>query len=224
MTPRAHDSRRMSREPRASRATPRYAGRVNFTALLMLVMLGCGSKQVEKEEAPPPEEESSRFGGLADRAKDLGAEAMAKAKDLAGEAKDEVVEKAVAVAAKAGEISSDAVTSGKELKSELRGKLALAKLDYDLTVDAVSEDEDAYQARLAGMKQLDVGDYKVGYARDAKHPLGEVYKWQIRVTWWVPGVRRAVRLSVFTDHDLPELELVTALVTIVPLAEKMILK
>jgi hypothetical protein len=201
---------------------------VKLLSLVMLVMLGCGSK---KEE---PVEEKSRFSGLADRAKDLGGDlaakatevgggAVDKASDLAGQAKAEVVDKALAIAAKAGELSGDAVKSGKELKSELRGKLAFAKLDYDLTVDAVTEAEDAHQARVAGMKQLDVGDYKVGYARDARHPLGDVYKWQIRITWWVPAVRRAVRLSVFTDHELPDVELVAALVTIIPLADKLIL-
>jgi hypothetical protein len=199
---------------------------VKLLSLVMLVMLGCGSKKQE----PPVEEEKSRFSGLADRAKDLGDDLAAKATevgdkagDLAGQAKASVVARTLAVAAKAGELSSDAVDSGKELKSELRGKLALAKLDYDLTIDAVTEAEDAHQARVAGMKQLAVGDYKVGYARDAKHPLGDVYKWQIRITWWVPAVRRAVRLSVFTDHELPDVELVAALLTIIPLAEKLIL-
>lgn len=196
-------------------------------ALVMLAILGCGSK--EKEPEPPPEKTWS------DRAKsmgeELGSELTNKAKDLGVDIKDkatavgsEVVEKAMDVAVKASELSGDAVKAGKDLKDELRGKLALAKLDYDLAVDVASESEDDHQSRLAGMKQLKVGDYQVGYARDAKHPLGGVYKWQFRITWWVPAVKRAVRLSMFTNHELPDLDLVAALVTIVPLAEKLVIK
>jgi hypothetical protein len=167
-------------------------------AVVMLVMLGCGSKS--EPEPPPPPPPPPEDKSLLDRAKSLGTDVVDKAKAL----------------------SSDALDTGKALKQDLRGKLAIAKLDYDLAIDAIDEDEDDHEARVAGMKQLDVGSYRVGYARDAKHPLGDEYKWQFRVTWWVPATKRAVRLSIFTNHDLDEADLVDALLTIVPLAEKLV--
>jgi len=192
---------------------------------LVVLTLGCSSK---KDEPEPKEESGGLLGGLAGKAKSLGDDVAGKAKsigdDVAGKAKSigsDVIDKAIEVAVKAGDISGDAFSSGKQLKDELRGKAELAKLDYDLAIDSRTESESDHAARIAGMKQLKVGAYTVGIEQDSKHPLGSVYKWQFRITWRVLD-GRAVRLSLFTNHELPDLELATALLTVVPLAERML--
>jgi hypothetical protein len=200
---------------------------------VLVVMLGCGGKQEDPPKEQPPKEAdsggvTSRLGGLADRAKELGDEAAGKAKsvgdDVAGKAKSvgsDVVDKAKAMAEKAGDLSSAALTSGKQLKADLDGKLNLAKMDYDLAIDALPESESDHKARLAGMKQIKVGAYTVGLAQDTKHPLGTVYKWQFRITWRVID-GRAIRLSLFTNEELPDLEVAANLLTIVTAAERVL--
>ena len=120
-------------------------------------------------------------------------------------------------------LSSDAFKAGKELEESVDRNLKLAKLDYDLAVDTETEDDDTYEARVSELKQLEVGSYTVGYERDSKHPRGDDYKWQFRITWRVPATQRSIRLSIFTNHDLPEVDLVDALRGIIPLAEKLVL-
>lgn len=215
---------------------------MKWFVLIVALVIGCGSSKAEKEKAEQAAKEKAEkekekaekekggglLGGLADRAKEMGDDVAAKAKDMsgdvAGKVKDmggDVVAKAKEVAAKAGDISTDAFTSGQQLKDELAGKLKFASSHFDVAIDSMSESEADYNARLAGMKQIKVGDYTVGVAQDAKHPLGTVYKWQFRITWRVP-TGQAVRLSVFTDEALEDLATAANLLTIVQASEKLL--
>jgi hypothetical protein len=83
------------------------------------------------------------------------------------------------------------------------------------------ESESDHKARLAGMKQIKVGAYTVGLAQDTKHPLGTVYKWQFRITWRITD-GRAIRLSLFTNEELPDLEVAANLLTIMTAAERVL--
>jgi hypothetical protein len=148
----------------------------------------------KSEPNPEPPPPPPEQKSLVDRAKSFG---------------DDVVDKAFA--------------TGKELKDSVDGNLKLAKLDYDLAVDTDDEDDDTYEARVSELKQIEVGSYRVGYERDSKHPRGDDYKWQFRITWRVPATRRSIRLSIFTNHDLSQADLVDALRGIIPVAEKLVL-
>ncbi|MEO8701683.1 MAG: hypothetical protein ABI867_16675 [Kofleriaceae bacterium] len=189
----------------------------------LVVALGCGGSNDKPVEEKKVEEGglSSRFGSLADKAKEVGGDMAGKAKDVVGEKAGDLVEKAKEVAAKAGDLSTDALSSGKQLKSDLAGKLDFASSHFDIAIDSASESESDYKARIAGMKQIKVGDYTVGIAEDSKHPLGTVYKWQFRLTWRVP-TGQAVRLSLFTDEPLDQLATATNLLTIVQASEKLL--
>ena len=206
---------------------------VRIAILVLGVVLGCGGGKTEDPPSKPADDERSggglgdRFGGLADKAKQIGGDAVDKAKRVGGDAVDkakqiggDVVDKAKQAAEKAGELSSDALASGKRLKDDVRGKLKFATMDYDLAIDSTPESESDHRARIAGMKQLKVGDYTVGIAQDAKHPLGSVYKWQFRITWRAP-TGHSVRLSLFTNEEIPDLELATALWTIIQASERL---
>ncbi len=196
---------------------------------VLVLCVGCSAKpEPEPEPKPEPEGLTGTLGGLADRAKTFGGAASDTAKELGTEVaataavvSDEVVARAKQAAAKAGEITAEALVSGQLLKQELNGKLAFAKLDYDLTMETKTESEADHAARIAGMKQLKIGSYTVGVAHDSKHPLGTVYKWQFRITWRLL-TGRAVQLSLFTNHELADLELTTALLTIVPAVERVL--
>jgi hypothetical protein len=219
---------------------------MKWLVLIVMLVVGCGSskaekekaeqeakakaeaEKVEKEKAEKEKEGGGLLGGLAGRAKEMGDEVAAKAKDMGGEVagkvKDmgsDVVAKAKEVAAKAGDISTDAFASGQALKDDLAGKLKFANSHFDVALDSMPESEADYKARLAGMKQIKVGDYSVGVAQDAKHPLGTVYKWQFRITWRVP-TGQAVRISVFTDEALEDLATAANLLTIVQASEKLL--
>ncbi len=205
--------------------------RLVVVAVLATVMsTACSSKP---KPEPKPEEESttsltSKLGGFADRAKSVGGDVADKAKSVGGDVANtaksvgaDVVQTAMQVAAKAGEISVDAFASGKALKDQLHGNLELAKIDYDIAVDAMPVSESEHAARLAGMKQLHVGAYTVGIMQDSKHPLGTAYKWQFRITWRVLDGRE-IRLSLFTNAELPDLELAAMLAKVLPLAERVV--
>jgi hypothetical protein len=203
----------------------RYARAMKWMAIVVFVVVACGSK---KEEPPPePKEESGglagKFGGLADRAKDIGARATEVGKDVAGTAKalgTDAIETAKALAAKAGQVSSDALDKGNQLKSDVKGKLAFK--DFDFAVEEVKESEADHQARLAGMKQIKAGDYMVGLAQDAKNPLGAVYKWQFRLAWRIPATERVIVLSVFSNEELADLENAATLLVLVSAAERIV--
>lgn len=203
-----------------------------LACLVIALALGCGGKSEEKPAEKPPEPEKAEsggmLGGLADKAKSLGEDVADKAKELGAEAVekaggvgDDVIAKAKEVAQKAGELSSDALAKGQALKDAAKDKVKLATSDF--AVDVVSEEQEDFERRVKRMKRVKVGEYTVAWEQDAKHPLGAAYKWQFRVTWHIPLTKQAVRLSMFTNEELPELDLVNALVTIVPLAEKLVL-
>jgi hypothetical protein len=160
---------------------------------------------------------AGRAEDMAGKARDMGGDVVGKA----GSVSSELVDKAKDLAEKAGELSKEALTSGKDLKESLRGKWKLAGMDYDLAIDSAPESERDHKARIAGMKQIKVGDYTVGIAQDSKHPLGTVYKWQFRFTWRVPG-GNVVRLALFTNEALPDLEAAADLLTIVQASETLL--
>lgn len=191
--------------------------------LIAVMALGCGGGK--RDEPPPaPKEESGGglLGGLTDKAKSLGDKAKQVGEDVAGTAKaigNDAIETAKSVATKAGSLSGDALAKGNQLKSDVKGKLAFTK-DFDFAVEEVKESEADHQARLAGMKQIKVGDYMVGLAQDSKHPLGTVYKWQFRMAWRIPATERVIVLSVFTNEELADLENVATLAVLVSAAER----
>ena len=200
------------------------------------MVLGCGSGKTE--DPPEKPERRGMLDGLADKAKQVGGDVADKAKQVGGDVADkakqvggdaidkakrvggDAIDKAKQVATKAGELSSEALASGTRLKDDVRGKLKFATMDFDLAIDSLPESEADHKARLAGMKQIKVGDYVVGVAQDAQHPLGSVYKWQFRFSWRTP-TGQAVRLSWFTNEALPDLELAAALLTIIQASERL---
>lgn len=208
-----------------------------MTALVMTCVLACGGKEKEKEVEKEKEKESEslsdRFGGLVDKAKDvggkakeLGGEALDKAKevgsDVADKAKQLEIEKHAReigdeVARRAEGLSKEALSLGQELKTKLAAGSKLAKYNYDLSIDAQPEDEEAYAKRSAKLKQIAVGDYKVGFERRSQHPLGKVYKWQFMMGWRLLD-GRTVRLSIYTDDELEELLLATMMAEMLPVA------
>jgi hypothetical protein len=157
---------------------------------------------------------------IADKAKgvagDMADQAKSGAKDLEGKAKelgDDAQRKAVG-------LSKDAISAGKSLKDQVKD-LHIAGFDYDLAIDSQTESEREHADKIRGMKVLKVGDYSVGYEQVAKHPLGKVYNWQFRVTWrLITG--QVARLSIFTDEELPELELASMLGKLIPKADLLI--
>jgi hypothetical protein len=217
--------------------------------LLVLVIAACSSKKEEPKPEPKEEKglfgkledkakdmaEDVSKKAIEDKAKGLAGDLETKAKDLAGKAKDlagEAGDKAKAVggdletkatelgdaaARKAAGLSSDAVSLGAKLKDEVRA-VHIAKFDYDLAIDSGTESEREHADRLRGMKTVKVGDYSVGYEQVAKHPLGKVYNWQFRITWrLVTG--QVAKLSLYTDEELPELELAALLTNLIPKAD-----
>ena len=191
---------------------------------------------------------SSKLDGLADKAKEVGKDIGDKARDVGDKAKEvgsdvadtakDVGDKAAtkareleiekhareigdAVARKAEGLSKEALELGKDLKSKIAAGSKLAKYNYDLSVDAQPEDEAAFKARHAKMKQLEVGDYKVGFERRSTHPLGKVYKWQFMIGWRLPD-GRSVRLSIFTDDELEELVLAAMMGELLPLTNSLL--
>jgi vacuolar-type H+-ATPase subunit H len=220
-----------------------------MTVLVMSLILGCGGKK-EKEPEPEPEKDKSlsdRFGGLVDKAKEVGSDVTDKAKEAGDKAKEigsDVADKAKEVgsdvsdkakgleiekhareigdevARRAEGLGSDALSLGKDLKAKLATGTKLAKYNYDLSIDAQPESEEDSKKRLGKLKQLTVGDYKVGFERRAQHPLGKVYKWQFMIGWRLPD-GRGVRLSLFTDDELEELLLAAMLGELLPIADLM---
>jgi hypothetical protein len=185
--------------------------------LVLVIAIGCGGKK-----EPPPEPKKDDSPGLLDRAKstigdkakEIGGEVSDKAKSVGGDA----VAKAKEVASKAGDLSSDALASGKSLKERVHGKLAFVT-DSDFSLDAIDEADADREARIAGMKQLKVGDYTIGVAQDSKHPLGSVYKWQLRLVWRLPATQKTVRLAPFTNRTLEELDLAANALSLISAAE-----
>jgi len=159
----------------------------------------------------------SMGGDLADKAKSLGSDVADKAKSLGGGLEDQAKSLGDEVARRAAGLSSDAVALGKQLKDEVRA-IHPAGFDYDLAIESATESERDHADRIRGMKVLKVGDYSVGYEQVSKHPLGKVYNWQFRITWrLVTG--QVVKLSLFTDEELPELELAALLTNLIPKAD-----
>lgn len=214
-----------------------------MTVVLMSLVLGCGGKK-EPEKQPEKEEKegwSGKLSGLADKAKEVGTDIGDKAKELGSDVADKAkdvgdrasttakeleIEKHAreigdVVARKAEGLSKEALELGKDLKSKLATGSKLAKYNYDLSIDAQPEDEAAFKARHAKLKQLAVGDYKVGFERRSQHPLGKVYKWQFMIGWRLPD-GRSVRLSIFTDDELEELVLAAMMGELLPLANTLI--
>jgi len=156
-------------------------------------------------------------GDLADKAKSVGGDVADKAKSMGGDLEDKAKSLGDDVARRAAGLSSDAVALGKQLKDQVRA-IHPAGFDYDLAIESSPESEREHADRIRGMKVLKVGDYSVGYEQVAKHPLGKVYNWQFRVTWrLVTG--QVVKLSLFTDEELPELELASLLTKLIPKAD-----
>jgi len=220
-----------------------------MTVLVMSLVLGCGGKKEEKKVEEEPEKSlKDRLGGLADKAKDLGEDIGDKAKDIGKDlgdkasdlgdkakdlgskvedkAKDLEIEKHARdlgdeVARRAEGLSKDALSLGKDIKAKMDTARKFAKYNYDLSIDAQPEEEAAYKARHAKLKELAVGDYKVGFERRSTHPLGKVYKWQFMVGWRLPDGRTA-RLSIFTDDEIEELVLAAMLGEMLPLSMSML--
>lgn len=218
-----------------------------MTALVMTVALGCGSKKEEPKEEEKKEEGGwgSKLSGLADKAKDLGSEVGDKAKSIGNDVGDKAKEigdkaKEVAsgaeakareleiekharefgdeVARRANGVSDHALDLGRQLKASMDAARAVAKFNYDLSIDSADTD---FAEKVGKMKQLAVGDYKVGYERRSQHPLGKVYKWQFMFGWkMIDG--RSVRLSIFTDQELEEVMLAAMLGELIPLSTSMI--
>ena len=217
---------------------------MKWTVLLMCLLFGCGGK---KEEEEKKESLSDRFSGITSKAKELGSEAADKAKDLGGKAKEmgegaaekakevgsDVEARARAleiekhatdigdeVARRAENLTKDALSLGKDLKTKLLASSKLSKYNYDLSIDAAAESEADYKKKFGKMKMLDIQDYKVGFERRSQHPLGKVYKWQFMIGWRLMD-GRTVRLSLFTDDELEELLLATMMGDILPIANMM---
>jgi hypothetical protein len=208
-------------------------------------------KEEPKVEEEKKEESGwgSKLSGLADKAKDIGSEVGDKAKSIGNDVGDkakeigsEVGDKAKEVAsgaeAKAREleiekharefgdavsrrangVSEHALDLGRQLKASMDAARAVAKFNYDLSIDSADTE---FAEKVGKMKQLAVGDYKVGYERRAQHPLGKVYKWQFMFGWkMIDG--RSVRLSIFTDQELEEVMLAAMLGELIPLSTSMI--
>lgn len=217
----------------------------------VLLLLACGGKKEEKQAEKEPEKEKSlsdRFGGLVDkakeaggdavdkakeagdRAKELGGDAIDKAKEVGGDAVDKAksleIEKHARevgdeVARRAEGLSKEALELGRDLKAKLATGSKLSKYNYDLSIDATPESEEEFKKRHAKLKQVEVGDYKVGFERRSQHPLGKVYKWQFVIGWRLPD-GRSVRLSLYTDDELEELLLAAMLGEVLPLANLML--
>ncbi len=219
-----------------------------MTVLVTTCVLACGSKA--EKEPEPDNSLSDRFGGIMDKAKEVGGDVADKAKaagdkaavvgsdvadkarevgsDVADKAKSLEIEKHARdigdeVARRAEGLGKDALSLGKDLKTKLATGSKLARYNYDLSIDAVAESEEDSKKRLGKLKQLTVGDYKIGYERRAQHPLGKVYKWQFMVGWRLPD-GRGVRLSVFTDDELEEVLLATLMGEVLPIADLMFKK
>lgn len=186
-----------------------------------------GKKAIEDKAKGIADDIGDKAKGIADKAKDMANEAGDKAKDVGDKAKamggdleGKAKELGDAATRKAAGLSSDAVALGKKLKDQVKD-IHVAGFDYDLAIDTSSESEREHADKLRGMKTLKVGDYSVGYEQVSKHPLGKVYNWQFRVTWrLVTG--QVAKLSIFTDEELPEAQLLALLGQLIPKADLLI--
>ena len=158
---------------------------------------------------------------MADKAKDVAGDVADKAKAGAKDLEEKAKELGDDAQRKAAGLSKDAISAGKTLKDQVSDgikDLKFAGFAYDFAIDSSSESEQEHKDKLRGMKVLKVGEYSVGYEQVSKHPLGKVYNWQFRVTWrLVTG--QVARLSIFTDEELPELELAAVLGKLIPKAD-----
>jgi hypothetical protein len=157
--------------------------------------------------------------GLADRARSLGDDVADQATAIVGD----TVDRTVAAVAKAGRLTTEAVAAGRRLQAALRDTRALAGLDYDLAIETFDEAEAQHRARLLFMNEIQLGATRIGWTRHTSHQLGSVYRWQFKIAWHIPATQRSIRLLLFTNHDLPEVDLGDALAIIVPLAARLFL-